>query len=102
MLASKRTTRDASSRSGCTKRSAGESRHAGGDELGDELEGEAALLDALTLGDVADPVVRWVGADEDEVAGAEGADMAAGAAVTLGRRGEMQLVLRAGPGGSAT
>ena len=43
--------------------------------------------------DVADPIVREVGSDEDQVACAESPDVVAHVTVALGRRDEVQLVL---------
>lgn len=68
-------------------------RHAADDKLFGELEDQATLLDDLAGVDVADPVVRNVRADEDDISGAKGTDVMADVTRPFSRGYQMQLVL---------
>ena len=57
-----------------------------------ELQNKAALLDGFAGRDVADPIVRQVGADQDEIADRERADVVADIAVARRRGHEVDFV----------
>lgn len=56
-----------------------------------ELENDVAILDHFAGGEVADPVVREVGADQDELSGREQVDVVADDESSLAGADEMDL-----------